>query len=536
MNWLFYIIILSLFITIPNALAEESRAFTIPGNSIQAFEIQLEEGEIIMYSITLHEEDEIVYSFEDPNNQIFSFGKINDFFSSSILAESGGIYKFVFDNSISLEKSKQLEFEFTISKIKFDIFIDELPNSDIQIEEILVDSFNFWQEQYPDLEFNIVETPQQANLNIQFVKDFGTEHIGYALGSSYMEVGLGNDGCRERWQPYSEKHVTHIVKHELGHILGLEHSQDPNNIMFSVNQGKEYGVIDEEYIFSPGYGQFIPLCTDKEISAFSFKIETNDPKYGFDVFAVPSIESFRDWSNGESFSYYSAKACQDKDELTFFGECHGLTLGSGLLIVTDEEQTSSLTKINIKTREISSNIDFPQEVVLSNINADREILPPDETQPICGSGTIQQDGECIPNNVEKIKTVGDEGLPGGGGCLIATAAFGSELDPQIQQLREIRDNNLLQTKSGQTFMNTFNEFYYSFSPKIADYERENLVFKEAVKITITPMIFSLSILNHVDMDSEAKVLGYGISLVLLNIGMYVGVPISVVFGIRKQIR
>lgn len=122
----------------------------------------------------------------------------------------------------------------------------------------------------------------------------------------------------------------------------------------------------------------------------------------------------------------------------------------------------------------------------------------------------------------------------GGGCLIATAAFDSELAPQIQQLRELRDNHLLTTESGTAFMNLFNNFYYSFSPYIADYERENLVFKEMVKIAITPMISSLSILNYVDMHSEAEVLGYGISLILLNVGMYVGIPASVIIGIRKK--
>jgi len=122
----------------------------------------------------------------------------------------------------------------------------------------------------------------------------------------------------------------------------------------------------------------------------------------------------------------------------------------------------------------------------------------------------------------------------GGGCLIATATFGSELAPQVQQLRELRDNKLLQTESGTLFMNTFNDFYYSFSPIIADYERENPYFKEAVKLAITPMISSLSILNYVSMDSEAEVLVYGISLILLNVGMYVGVPVAVVVGIRKN--
>ena len=84
-------------------------------------------------------------------------------------------------------------------------------------------------------------------------------------------------------------------------------------------------------------------------------------------------------------------------------------------------------------------------------------------------------------------------------------------------------------------MNTFNDFYYAFSPIIADYERENPVFREMVKIAITPMISSLSILNYVDMDSEVEVLGYGISLILLNIGMYIGIPASVIIGIRKRV-
>ena len=116
------------------------------------------------------------------------------------------------------------------------------------------------------------------------------------------------------------------------------------------------------------------------------------------------------------------------------------------------------------------------------------------------------------------------------GCLIATATFGSELSPQVQQLRELRDNTILNTKSGMAFMTTFNQFYYSFSPTVADFEREQPIFKEAVKITLTPMLTSLSILNHVNIDSEQEMLGYGISIILLNVGMYVGIP---VFGILK---
>jgi tetratricopeptide (TPR) repeat protein len=148
------------------------------------------------------------------------------------------------------------------------------------------------------------------------------------------------------------------------------------------------------------------------------------------------------------------------------------------------------------------------------------------SQPTCGTGTEDVDGICqvIQTNEKSSK---------GGGCLIATATYGSELSPQVQQLRELRDNQLLQTESGTVFMGAFNDIYYSFSPIIADYERENPYFKEAVKIAITPMISSLSLMESA--NSESEVLSIGISVILLNLGMYLGVPAVVIVGIRKRI-
>jgi tetratricopeptide (TPR) repeat protein len=118
-----------------------------------------------------------------------------------------------------------------------------------------------------------------------------------------------------------------------------------------------------------------------------------------------------------------------------------------------------------------------------------------------------------------------------GGCLIATATYGSELAPQVQQLRELRDNTLLNTASGTAFMGMFNDVYYSFSPTIADMERENPMFKEVVKLGLTPMISSLSLMENA--DSESEVLGLGLSVIALNLGMYIALP---AFGIIKVIQ
>ena len=83
-------------------------------------------------------------------------------------------------------------------------------------------------------------------------------------------------------------------------------------------------------------------------------------------------------------------------------------------------------------------------------------------------------------------------------------------------------------------MSGFNQFYYSFSPVIADYERENPAFKETVKLALTPMLTSLTILNYVDIDSETEMLGYGIGIILLNIGMYFVVPVMVLMKIKNR--
>ena len=134
--------------------------------------------------------------------------------------------------------------------------------------------------------------------------------------------------------------------------------------------------------------------------------------------------------------------------------------------------------------------------------------------------------------VEEPVAAPQESSEEGGGCLIATATYGSELAPQVQMLREIRDNQLMNTESGSAFMTTFNEAYYSFSPYIADMERESPVFKEIVKAGLTPMLSTLTIMENAETESE--VLGLGLSVIALNLGMYVGLPVIGMIAIAKR--
>ena len=212
------------------------------------------------------------------------------------------------------------------------------------------------------------------------------------------------------------------------------------------------------------------------------------------------------------------------------------------------DQAVYLNKLEILNQEkIKSNV-YQTEAIANFVVNDVElkikfieamILSNDKSYTFAYSNTVKNFDESLSKFNESLNSFEiisqqfseSESTEEGGGCLIATATYGSEMSQQVQQLRELRDNQLLQTESGKQFMGMFNDVYYSFSPTIADYERENPYFKEAVKIAITPMISSLSLMENA--ESESEVLSIGISVIVLNLAMYLGVPAIVVVRIRK---
>lgn len=70
------------------------------------------------------------------------------------------------------------------------------------------------------------------------------------------------------------------------------------------------------------------------------------------------------------------------------------------------------------------------------------------------------------------------------GCFIATAAYGSELAPEIKVLREFRDVHLSQTAGGRAFI----RFYYKYSPQWASGIRDNELIRAVVRSFLGPMI------------------------------------------------
>lgn len=123
------------------------------------------------------------------------------------------------------------------------------------------------------------------------------------------------------------------------------------------------------------------------------------------------------------------------------------------------------------------------------------------------------------------------------GCLIATAAFGSELSPQVQQLRLFRDGIALRTFAGSSFMSVFNTWYYSFSPAVADYERQNPWLQSTVRALIHPLLGILSISTSVHdslaFNDELGMVAAGITASSL-IGLLYLAPLGAGLGIAGR--
>lgn len=78
---------------------------------------------------------------------------------------------------------------------------------------------------------------------------------------------------------------------------------------------------------------------------------------------------------------------------------------------------------------------------------------------------------------------------GGGGCFIATAAFGSYLEPNVEVLRGFRDNSLLTNSLGTAFV----KFYYRISPPIAEYISRYKGLRFVTRLLLTPLVYTLKL-------------------------------------------
>lgn len=140
------------------------------------------------------------------------------------------------------------------------------------------------------------------------------------------------------------------------------------------------------------------------------------------------------------------------------------------------------------------------------------------------TATIIEVGTQTFTQTLTIPYVTDEAPPPGKLCIIATAAHGSELAPEVQLLRNFRDNIVMSTQGGRSFMAIFNRWYYSFSPNVAKTISTDPMARNAVKVALYPLVNILRIATEVH-----SILGFNAELATVLVGMMAAALIGLVY-------
>jgi len=316
--------------------------------------------------------------------------------------------------------------------------------------------------------------------------------------SSMIDVAYAQNDAAKQAQEKAKEASQKQEKSEAESQQGQSSSQASSSQQSSQSSGQQQTpaqkVDKKNLIYNIIGGTVSAIEADEYFASLIITLEAEDDG----ILTITLPRSFIDAKIGDIDDEFFVLV--NGEEIVYFEEAP--TIDDRILVISFEQDT----------REI--------EIIGTQISIAG--LKPEPAVPSMPSETTQESEDVVPTQEND------------GGCLIATAAFGSELAPQVQLLREIRDNTVLSTASGTSFMTTFNSFYYSFSPAVADLERQNPAFKETVKIAITPLLSSLSLLQYVNIDSEAEMLGYGIGIILLNIGMYFVAPALIVFKLKNR--
>ena len=124
-------------------------------------------------------------------------------------------------------------------------------------------------------------------------------------------------------------------------------------------------------------------------------------------------------------------------------------------------------------------------------------------------------------------------------CIIASAAYGSDLAPEVQFLRAFRDQFVESTFAGRCFMRVFNAFYYSFSPVVAAVIQQNPFLSQVTRVLLYPLVVALRLASTIfyalGFTPEFAVVISGIFAATL-IGLLYVTPTAVVKIVIKQVR
>ena len=159
---------------------------------------------------------------------LFGIGHVDEAIVDSQIDES--------EKARSLNLKKELVYSDSIT-----YFVDpipDVPDKDL-VKNAVVVAFSDWHKNNDELVFE-QSNNENSDIHIIWDKLVTTRHSGIGiqdcigLGTEcWIRVGLGDLDCNNKYVQFNQGLVTNIILHEIGHNLGLGHTSDKNNLMYS---------------------------------------------------------------------------------------------------------------------------------------------------------------------------------------------------------------------------------------------------------------------------------------------------------------
>jgi hypothetical protein len=257
----------------------------------------------------------------------------------------GGAYvlEITATNSKGLSSSSSLTF--TVDDV-LNVYVEQFPSDvDSSLRNSLKDAFAHW-EKIHIINFQDVDNYGEADIYVDWAKEYQTEIVGRGeIGGKRMIVGLGDSHCYEKYREYKDTYVSNIAIHELGHILGHVHTDDPEDMMYPIIHNKKYRIdVDETTVIPEDWFWYFPVCSSKNVSTYRYEVVSDKP---INFYFLPSEDEYNKLLKGEKFNFY--QGCASKNTVSTTGDCTIDTRDARLVV--DNTVGFSTAQVSVKLIE-----------------------------------------------------------------------------------------------------------------------------------------------------------------------------------------
>jgi len=230
------------------------------------------------------------------------------------------------------------------------IYVEPVPEWSNDIMYLVDEAVEFWQS-ITDAKFRLVESFVPTSAKISWYKQLPNGYDGFVIREKLVQIGLGNNDCEGVWHPYDTDSVRKVLIHEIGHVVGLEHTNDQSSLMYPVIHNAHYSTITDSYTLGAGEAVFIGGCSLNQEPSYQFEVAVQDSENKIDLFFVPSKNEYFQAISGKPFQYYSDPNCLGLSRSGQIGICESISHNAGLLIIAPDSISGDKITVRVSLAE-----------------------------------------------------------------------------------------------------------------------------------------------------------------------------------------